>query len=75
MGLFDRLERILWLLLVMSVVVGVDAINEGVRNSEPVTGIVMGAVAVGLFVAWRVLRWLFDRGPKPPMNDRKTRRI
>ncbi len=62
MSYWDRL----WLVFVMvTVVIAADAIYEGVLEREYATGIVMAAIAAGLFALTRVVRWLEFRGGRP----------
>ena len=56
-------ERVEWSLLMASIVVAAEAINEGLRNGDRFVGIVLAAVAAGLVVAWWLARRWNDRVP------------
>jgi hypothetical protein len=50
-------DRIAWALLSVAIVLGAEAINEGVREHDVVLGLIIGAVALGVVGLWYLVRW------------------
>ena len=54
-------DRGAYSLLMAAAVIGANAINEGVREGNIATGLVLVAVAVALVGGWWLVRWLETR--------------
>ncbi|HEV7556891.1 MAG TPA: hypothetical protein VGO00_15600 [Kofleriaceae bacterium] len=57
-------ERVEHTLLIASLLIAAEAINEGVRNGDRFVGIVLASVAVGVVVVWWLARRWNDRVPR-----------